>query len=133
MNIFVKGFLGKFLTKDTEEEKSTKGRSGVFVRKLSVGFHDKITDDNPLFLLRVLFFLCVFCVLSFGKYYFDCLIFICTSRSCCSVTSQGAFISRSCAELFMGKATTSRMFSSSANSMTMRSMPGAIPAWGGAP
>jgi hypothetical protein len=47
--------------------------------------------------------------------------------------SAGAPISRSCACWFIGKAMTSRMFGSSASSMTMRSMPGAEPPCGGAP
>ena len=44
-----------------------------------------------------------------------------------------ASIIRSCAFLFMGKVMTSRMDSSPHSSMTIRSMPGAAPAWGGAP
>ena len=39
----------------------------------------------------------------------------------------------SCAFLFIGNGMISRMQSSPASSMTIRSMPGAIPAWGGAP
>ena len=45
----------------------------------------------------------------------------------------GAFINRSRALTVMGNATTSRMISSSVKSMTIRSIPGAIPACGGAP
>ena len=39
----------------------------------------------------------------------------------------GAFIRRSCADWFIGKMQTSRRFSSPASSITMRSMPGAVP------
>ena len=63
----------------------------------------------------------------------DCRILICTSRSCCSVTSFGAPHMKSCAVPLIGKAMTSRMFSSPRRSMIMRSTPGAMPACGGAP
>ena len=62
-----------------------------------------------------------------------CRIFTWTSLSCISLTSLGAPHMRSCALPFMGNGMTSRIFSSSRSSMTMRSIPGAIPAWGGAP
>ena len=55
---------------------------------------------------------------------------ICNSRNCSGDTSLGAPMSGSCAFWFIGKAMTSRMFGSSASSMTMRSMPGAMPPWG---
>ena len=42
-------------------------------------------------------------------------------------------MSRSSARWFIGKSTTSRRFSSPQSSMTMRSMPGAMPPCGGAP
>ena len=58
---------------------------------------------------------------------------MCTSRSCCSETGPGAPSSRSCALAFIGKAMTSRMLSSPVSSITIRSMPGAMPACGGAP
>ncbi len=58
---------------------------------------------------------------------------ICTSSSCFWDTVVGASIIRSWAVLFMGKVMTSRMDSSPHSSMTIRSMPGAAPAWGGAP
>ena len=45
----------------------------------------------------------------------------------------GALIITSWAFLFMGKGMISRMELSPASSITMRSTPGAIPAWGGAP
>ena len=48
-------------------------------------------------------------------------------------TSEGAPIIRSSARWFIGNSTTSRRFSSAHNSMTMRSMPGAMPPCGGAP
>ena len=53
---------------------------------------------------------------------------ICNSSSCFWVTSLGALIITSWAFLFMGKGMISRMESSPANSMTMRSTPGAMPA-----
>ena len=56
-----------------------------------------------------------------------------SSLSCPGFTSEGAPIIMSCAFLFIGKGITSRMLSSPARSITMRSTPGAIPAWGGAP
>ena len=58
---------------------------------------------------------------------------ICTSSSCFCSTAEGAPIMTSCAFLFMGKGMISRMESSPASSMTIRSTPGAMPAWGGAP
>lgn len=56
------------------------------------------------------------------------LIFICTSRSWSSVTGLGEPNMRSCAFELSGKAITSRIFSSPVRSITIRSMPGAIPA-----
>ncbi|CUO49600.1 Uncharacterised protein [Flavonifractor plautii] len=56
-----------------------------------------------------------------------------SSSSWAWVTKEGAPIMRSWAFLFMGKGMISRMESSPASSMTMRSTPGAMPAWGGAP
>ena len=58
---------------------------------------------------------------------------MCSSSSCFCVTSLGALIITSWAFLFMGKGMISRMESSPASSITMRSTPGAMPAWGGAP
>ena len=58
---------------------------------------------------------------------------MCSSSSCFCVTSLGALIITSWAFLFMGKGMISRMESSPARSITMRSTPGAMPAWGGAP
>jgi hypothetical protein len=55
---------------------------------------------------------------------------ICSSSSCFCVTSPGAPIMTSWAFLFIGKGMISRMESSPASSMTMRSTPGAMPAWG---
>ena len=66
-------------------------------------------------------------------YFFCSTILICTSSSCFCSTGEGAFISKSRALAFMGKAMTSRMLTVSEMSMTMRSTPGATPAWGGAP
>lgn len=65
-----------------------------------------------------------------------CLIFknqtsrtrMCTSSSCCSVTRLGAFIIKSWAAPLSGNAITSRIVSSSAKSITILSIPGAIPA-----
>ena len=67
---------------------------------------------------------------------FLCLIFknqtsrtrMCTSSSCCSVTRLGAFIIKSWAAPLRGNAITSRIVSSSAKSITILSIPGAIPA-----
>ncbi len=67
---------------------------------------------------------------------FLCLIFknqtsrtrMCTSSSCCSVTRLGAFIIKSWAAPLSGNAITSRIVSSSAKSITILSIPGAIPA-----
>ena len=53
---------------------------------------------------------------------------ICSSSSCFCVTSEGAPMRISCAFLFIGNGMISRMDSSPASSMTMRSTPGAIPA-----
>ena len=53
---------------------------------------------------------------------------MCSSSSCFCVTSEGAPIMMSWALLFIGKGMTSRMESSPARSMTMRSTPGAMPA-----
>jgi hypothetical protein len=47
--------------------KDHKGKSGVDVQELSVGLHDKITDKTLLFPLRVLLFLSVLCVPSYGN------------------------------------------------------------------
>src|SRR5262245_22500061 len=58
---------------------------------------------------------------------------MCSSRNCFGVTSDGAPIIRSSARWFIGNSTTSRRFSSPASSITMRSMPGAMPPCGGAP
>ncbi len=58
---------------------------------------------------------------------------ICNSRNAVSSTSEGAFIIKSSALPFIGKSITSRIFGSSAISITIRSMPGAIPPCGGAP
>ena len=65
--------------------------------------------------------------------YLSSTMAMCTSASCFGSTADGASIIRSCAFLFIGNGMTSRMESSPASSMTMRSTPGAIPAWGGAP
>ena len=56
-----------------------------------------------------------------------------SSRNCSSVGSDGAPIIRSSARWFIGNMITSRMFSAPASSITIRSIPGAIPACGGAP
>ena len=56
------------------------------------------------------------------------LIPICISLSCFSVTSPGAPSSTSCALLLSGNAITSRIVSSPAISITILSMPGAMPA-----
>ena len=53
---------------------------------------------------------------------------MCTSSSCCSVTRLGAFIIKSWAAPLSGNAITSRIVSSSAKSITILSIPGAIPA-----
>ncbi len=53
---------------------------------------------------------------------------ILSSSSCFCSTKEGAPIIRSWAFLFMGKGMISRMESSPASSMTMRSTPGAMPA-----
>ena len=53
---------------------------------------------------------------------------MCSSSSCFCVTSLGALIITSWAFLFMGKGMISRMESSPASSITMRSTPGAMPA-----
>ena len=53
---------------------------------------------------------------------------ICSSSSCFCVTSEGAPMRISCAFLFIGNGIISRMDSSPASSMTMRSTPGAMPA-----
>ncbi len=53
---------------------------------------------------------------------------ICNSSSCFCSTAEGASIIRSCAFLFMGNGIISRMESSPARSITIRSTPGAIPA-----
>ena len=50
-----------------------------------------------------------------------------------AVTGDGAPAIRSAALWVLGKAMTSRMLGSPANSITNRSMPGAIPPWGGVP
>ena len=55
------------------------------------------------------------------------------SRICSLVGSDGAPIIRSSARWFIGNMMTSRMFCSSASSITMRSMPAAQPPCGGAP
>ena len=49
------------------------------------------------------------------------------------MTGEGAPVIGSAAFLVLGKANTSRISSSPASWATMRSMPGAKPAWGGAP
>ena len=56
-----------------------------------------------------------------------------SSISCPAMGSDGAPIIRSSARWFIGNRMTSRMFASSASSITMRSMPAAQPPWGGAP
>lgn len=71
--------------------------------------------------------------LSIKKYKNYYLIFICISLNCFSVTSLGASIITSWALLFNGNAITSRIFGSSFKSIIILSIPGAIPAWGGAP
>ena len=53
---------------------------------------------------------------------------MCSSSSCFCVTSLGALIITSWAFLFMGKGMISRMESSPASSITIRSTPGAMPA-----
>ena len=53
---------------------------------------------------------------------------MCSSSSCFCVTSEGAPMRISCAFLFIGNGIISRMDSSPASSMTMRSTPGAMPA-----
>ena len=58
---------------------------------------------------------------------------ICNSASAFSSTSDGAAIIKSSALPFIGNKITSRIFGSSAISITIRSMPGAIPPCGGAP
>ena len=58
---------------------------------------------------------------------------MCSSRNCFAVASDGAPIIKSSARWFIGNSTTSRRFSSPHSSMTMRSMPGAMPPCGGAP
>ena len=55
-------------------------------------------------------------------------IAICTSSNCFCSTVEGEPIMTSWAFLFMGKGIISRMESSPASSMTMRSTPGAMPA-----
>ena len=65
--------------------------------------------------------------------FFGSTIAICKSRSCSGRTVFGAFIIRSSAFWFMGNMMISRIFGSSASSITMRSIPGAIPPCGGAP
>ena len=55
------------------------------------------------------------------------------SRSCSFAGSDGAFIIRSSARWFIGNMMTSRILASSANSITIRSIPAAQPPWGGAP
>ena len=67
-------------------------------------------------------------VMNLVFYTFVGLTLICTSRSCCSVTSVGAPRRRSCALELSGNAITSRMLSSSRSSIIMRSIPNAIPA-----
>src|ERR1700730_14092222 len=57
----------------------------------------------------------------------------CSSRSCASLTSVGASVSRSAAVWVFGKAITSRMLSAPAISMARRSSPKAMPPCGGAP
>jgi len=58
---------------------------------------------------------------------FGRLSLMCNSRSCLAETSLGAPMSRSSARWFIGNGTTSRRLSSPQSSITMRSMPGAIP------
>mgnify|MGYP002378897144 CR=1 FL=1 len=55
------------------------------------------------------------------------------SRSCSLVGWEGAPIIRSSARWFIGNMMTSRMFSAPASSITIRSIPGAMPPCGGAP
>src|SRR4029077_8434117 len=57
----------------------------------------------------------------------------CSSRSCASLTSVGASVSRSAAVWVFGKAITSRMLSAPVISMARRSSPKAMPPCGGAP
>ncbi len=52
---------------------------------------------------------------------------MCSSRSCSSLTGDGAPNITSTIAVFLGNAITFRMFSSSHTSITSRSMPGAIP------
>src|SRR6185312_9970192 len=66
-------------------------------------------------------------------YFSGSTVRMCSSFSWRCETSLGAFIIRSCACWFIGNMVTSRRFSSPAISMTMRSMPGAVPPCGGAP
>ena len=68
-----------------------------------------------------------------GKKRYSSTMAICTSSSCFWSTGLGAPIIRSWAFLFMGKVMTSRMLSSPVSIIIRRSMPGAAPAWGGAP
>ena len=56
-----------------------------------------------------------------------------SSSNCFCSTAEGAPIITSYALLFIGNGIISRILSSPASSMTIRSMPGAIPACGGAP
>lgn len=61
------------------------------------------------------------------------LTVICNSFNCCSVTSPGVSSIRSVPAAVLGKAITSRMLVLSAKRATRRSMPSAMPPWGGAP
>ena len=69
----------------------------------------------------------------FDKSYSSISTLMCSSSNCFSLTVPGAPIMTSWAFLFMGKGMISRMDSSPAKSITIRSTPGAMPAWGGAP
>jgi len=71
---------------------------------------------------------------NYKKYfYFLFFIAILSSFNCSSLTSDGAFIIRSCAFWFIGNIVTSLIFFSFASNITILSIPGAIPPWGGAP
>lgn len=63
-----------------------------------------------------------------GIFYFFSTTCIESSSSCLLETGAGAPIRRSCAFLFIGNAIISRIDSSFAKSMTILSIPGAIPA-----
>ena len=69
-------------------------------------------------------------IFSFHLFLHTCM---CISFNCCSFTMLGAPINASLAFLFLGNAITSRIFGSSAISITILSNPGAAPACGGVP